>query len=46
MQDKALDDYTFEDTAELLRENIDAIIMVDKTLGKYKTLSRRGIYFG
>ena len=44
MQDKALEEYTLEEAGELVRENADAIIMVDKTLGKYKTLCRKGIF--
>ena len=44
MQDKALEEYTFEEAGELVRKTVDAIILVDTTLGKYKTLSRKGIF--
>jgi len=44
MTNKALGDYTSEDLLNLLNENVDAIVMVDTTLNKYRTITRRNIF--
>ncbi len=44
MQDKALEDYSVEEVAGLVQENVDAIVLVDKTQGRYKALRRTGIF--
>lgn len=44
MINKGLEDYTAEDLLVILNENVDAIVMVDTTLNKYRTISRRGIF--
>ena len=44
LQDKNLEEYSFEEAGELVRDTVDAIILVDTTLGKYKTISRKGIF--
>lgn len=44
MINKALDDYTLKDLMILLNENVDAIVMVDTTLKKYKSIVRKNIF--
>ncbi len=44
LKNKALEEYTAEEAALLLQKNVDAIILVDTTLGKYRALSRRGVF--
>ncbi|MCR5686636.1 MAG: GGDEF domain-containing protein [Lachnospiraceae bacterium] len=46
MPNKALEDYTVEEAASLVQKNVDAIILVDTDMGKYKALSRKGIFKG
>ncbi len=44
MINKALEDYTPEDLLVILDSNVDAIVMVDTTLKKYRTITRKGIF--
>ncbi len=44
MINKALEDYTAEDLLILLNENVDAIVIVDTTLNRYRAIARRGIF--
>lgn len=44
MINKALGDYTIEDMLVLLNENVDAIVMVDTTIKKYRAITRRNIF--
>ena len=44
MQDKALESYSIEEVTGLLQKNVDAIVLVDTTLAKYRALSRNGIF--
>jgi diguanylate cyclase (GGDEF)-like protein len=44
MENKALEDYTLEDLIVLLNENVDAIVMVDPVISKYRAIARRGIF--
>lgn len=44
MQDKALESYSIEEVTGLLQANVDAIVLVDTTLAKYRALSRNGIF--
>ena len=44
MINKALGDYTAEDMIVLINENVDAVVIVDSTLYKYRALVRRGVF--
>ncbi len=44
MKNKALEEYTSEDLLNLLNENVDAIVMVDTTINKYRTIACRNIF--
>ncbi|SFB74190.1 GGDEF domain-containing protein [Butyrivibrio sp. YAB3001] len=44
MINKALEDYTAEDLLVLLNENVDAIVLVDPAINKYRTIASRGIF--
>ena len=44
MGKKVLDSYTIEDVPGLFRDYVDAVIIVDSELGKYKTIIRRDIF--
>ena len=44
MINKALGEYTADDLLAILNENVDAIVMVDTTLNKYRTIVRKGIF--
>ena len=44
MINKALGEYTADDLLIILNENVDAIVMVDTTLNKYRTIVRKGIF--
>ncbi len=44
MQDKTLDSYEIGEVVELLNKNVDAVVLVDTTQGKYKALTRKGIF--
>ncbi len=44
MIDKTLEDYTSKDLLNLLNENVDAIVMVDSKLNKYRTITSKGIF--
>ncbi len=44
MQDKALEAYTIEEVTELVEENVDSVVLVDTTLGKYKAYRRHGVF--
>ncbi len=44
MENKELEEYTAEDLMSLLDENVDAIVMVDAKLNRYRSLSRKGIF--
>lgn len=44
MINKALEDYTAEDLLVLLNENVDAIVMVDPEIGRYRAIARRGLF--
>lgn len=44
MTNKALGDYTVEDMLVLLNENVDAIVMVDTTIKKYRAITRKSIF--
>ena len=44
MEYKALEDYTAEDLLVLLNKNVDAIVLVDPELSKYRSIARRGIF--
>ena len=46
MQEKAFEKYTVEEAAGLVRDNVDAIVLVDTIQGKYKALKRTGIFNG
>ncbi|MBR4668264.1 MAG: GGDEF domain-containing protein [Butyrivibrio sp.] len=44
MISKALEDYTADDLLHLLDENVDAIVMVDPAINKYRAIARRGLF--
>ncbi len=44
MISKALEDYTADDLLHLLDENVDAIVMVDPAISKYRAIARRGLF--
>ena len=44
MGKKVLDSYTIEDVPGLFRDYVDAVIIVDSELGKYKSIIRRDIF--
>ena len=44
MTKKSLYDYDFNDIHELLRNSVDAILVVDPSIDAYKTVSRRGMF--
>ena len=44
MTDKKIEDYTLEDAVELLKENVDTIIIIDGKLNTYRALVRRGFF--
>ena len=44
MEYKSLEDYTAEDLLILLNKNVDAIVLVDPDIGKYRAIARRGIF--
>jgi diguanylate cyclase (GGDEF)-like protein len=44
MINKALEDYSREDLIEILDANVDAIIMVDTTLNRYRAVVRRNFF--
>ncbi len=44
MINKALEDYTAEDLLVLLNNNVDAIVLVDAKINKYRSLTRKGIF--
>ena len=46
MQAKAIDKYTVDEVAGLIRDNVDAIVLVDTVQGKYAALKRTGIFNG
>ena len=49
MEYKSLEDYTAEDLLILLNKNVDAIVLVDPDIGKYRAIARREfswIYWG
>ena len=44
MVNKPLENYTPEDLLVILDSNVDAIVMVDTTIKKYRTITRKGIF--
>ncbi len=44
MRNKALEDYTLEDMLVLFNENVDAVVMVDNTIKKYRSIIRKNIF--
>lgn len=44
MENKALEDYTRGDLIDILDSNVDAILMVDITLNKYRSIARKGFF--
>ena len=44
MQDKLLESYTLEEVTALLKNNVDAIVLVDTVLNRYRAISRNGIF--
>ena len=44
MADKKIEEYTLEDAVELLKTNVDTIIVIDSTNNKYRALVRRGFF--
>ena len=42
MADKVLESYTMEDISVILRENVDAVLLVDASINKYRTISKHG----
>ena len=44
MENKALEDYTHEDLVNLLDENVDAIVLVDSKINKYRAITRKGVF--
>ena len=44
MADKNLNDYSMNDVPALLVDNVDAVVVVDATIDKYKTLISRGFF--
>ncbi|MBQ8950679.1 MAG: GGDEF domain-containing protein [Eubacterium sp.] len=44
MMDKILESYTMEEVSKLLQENVDAVLVVDASENRYRTIGRRGIF--
>ena len=44
MENKSLGDYSKEDLLQILNDNVDAIVMVDTTIGKYRSIVRRNVF--
>ena len=44
MISKALEDYTKEDLVDILNETVDAIVIVDSKIDKYRSIARKGIF--
>ena len=37
-----MESYTMEDISVILRENVDAVLLVDASINKYRTISKHG----
>lgn len=44
MVGKTLESYTMEDISRIMQENVDAVLIVDASINKYKAINRRGIF--
>jgi diguanylate cyclase (GGDEF)-like protein len=44
MEIKEIEEYTIDDISEIIKEKVDAILIIDVELNRYKSLSRKGIF--
>ncbi|MCR5108261.1 MAG: GGDEF domain-containing protein [Lachnospiraceae bacterium] len=44
MSDKTLENYTPEDIIETIRDNVDAVIIIDYSINQYRALVRRNVF--
>ena len=44
MEDRNLDDFTVEEISRMLKDAVDAVIIVDGAADKYRTLVRHGFF--
>nr|MCR5556773.1 GGDEF domain-containing protein [Butyrivibrio sp.] len=44
MINKPITEYTDEDMIDLIHVNVDAVVVVDKTIRKYRAMFREGIF--